>query len=144
MKPTILLAERLLSCGLRPTPQRVAVYTYLCDPKNKNNHPSAETVYNALTDEYPTLSRTTVYQTLETLCACDLVTKLVIDEGEMRFDAEMLRHGHFKCTLCGNIYNFYYPEVTDFPQPPEGFSIKKSYLYYKGTCRKCNLPATPK
>jgi len=137
MKATILLVERLCSCGLRPTPQRVAVFTYLCDPKNKDVHPSAETVYNALTAEYPTLSRTTVYQTLETLCSCGLVSKLILDEGEMRFEAETLRHGHFKCMTCGNIYNFFYPEDTKFPLPPEGFVPKKSYLYYKGICSKC-------
>ena len=123
--------------------RRVAVYTYLCEPKSKNNHPSAETVYNALIAEYPTLSRTTVYQTLETLCSCGLVTKLVIDEGEMRFDAEMSRHGHFKCTACGNIYNFFYPEATDFPPPPEGFAVKKVYLFYKGICNKCGASAAP-
>jgi len=143
MKPTILLVERLYSCGLRPTPQRVAVYTFLCDPKNKNSHPSAETVYNALIAEYPTLSRTTVYQTLETLCSCGLVSKLVMDEGEMRFDAETPRHGHFKCTTCGRIYNFYYPEATTFPLPPEGFDVKKTYLYYKGTCSKCSPSVVP-
>lgn len=143
MKPTILLVERLYSCGLRPTPQRVAVYTYLCAPENKSAHPSVETVYNALLAEYPTLSRTTVYQTLETLCACGLVSKLVIDEGEMRFEAEMSKHGHFKCTVCGKIYDFTYPETMDFPPPPEGFVIKKTFLYYKGTCRKCSLTAVP-
>jgi len=143
MKPTILLVERLYNCGLRPTPQRVAVYSYLCDPKNKNNHPSAENVYNALTAEYPTLCRTTVYQTLETLCACGLVSKLVIGEREMLFEAEVSRHGHFQCMVCGKIYNFFFPETTDFPLPPEGFIVDKTHFCYKGTCNKCGASAAP-
>ena len=42
---------------LKLTPQRLAVYQYL---KSTNEHPSAETIYNALQATYPTMSLATV------------------------------------------------------------------------------------
>ena len=142
MKAVISLIQRLYNCGLRPTPQRVAVLTYLSKPGNKS-HLSAENIYSALVSEYPTLSRTTVYQALESLCKCGLITKLVIDEGEMQFEANTASHGHFKCTRCEKIYDFPYPDTTAFPRPGDGFEVKESYLYHKGICPKCQISATP-
>ena len=140
MKAVISIIQRLYNCGLRPTPQRVAVLTHLLKPGHKG-HLSAEDIYSALVSEYPTLSRTTVYQSLESLCKCGLITKLVIDEGEMQFEANMLSHGHFKCTQCGTIYDFSYPNTFAFPQPADGFEVKESHLFHRGICLKCRPPA---
>ncbi|MCL1921093.1 MAG: transcriptional repressor [Kiritimatiellaeota bacterium] len=128
--------QRLHERGLRPTPQRVAVFTYLC---SYTSHPTAEKIYCDLISGYPTLSRTTVYQTLDALCKCGLVTRLVSDEGEMRFDAETSNHGHFKCVKCGRLYNFFYPAETVFPQPMDGFVVEAMSLYYKGVCPQCHV-----
>ena len=136
METTISLIKRLHSCGLRPTPQRVAVFTFLRKQEHRK-HPTAEEVYAALVPEYPTLSRTTVYQTLDALCKCGLIAKLAVEEGEMRFEANTTDHGHFKCTHCGKIFDFEYPVTMDFPQPLDGFDIKEKHLYYKGICKKC-------
>lgn len=142
MKTTISFVQRLHSCGLRPTPQRVAVFTYLCKQEH-HRHPSAEEVYTALVSEYPTLSRTTVYQTLESLCKCGLIVKVAIDGGEMLFEADTSDHGHFKCTQCGKIYDLFYTQPVEFPHPPAGFEVKESHIYCKGICRKCNTAASP-
>jgi len=93
-------------------------------------------LYADLVSVYPTLSRTTVYQTLHALCKCGLVTKLV-EEGEMRFDAETSHHGHCQCTQCRKIVNIFYPETTVFPQPPEGFVVKDTQFFYTGLCSQC-------
>jgi Fe2+ or Zn2+ uptake regulation protein len=47
------------------------------------NHPTAETIYGALSPKYPTLSRTTVYQTLERMYENGLAQKIVIEDGQM-------------------------------------------------------------
>jgi len=52
---------RLNAVGIRPSVQRVAVYAYLCEHPV---HPTVETVYSALSSDYPTLSKTTIYNTL--------------------------------------------------------------------------------
>ena len=133
-KTTFVAAQRLQKSGLRPSPQRIAVYSYLC---RHNTHPTAETVYKALAPEYPTLSLTTVYQSLEALHERGLALKITIEDGKMRFDADTSSHGHFKCTKCGEIFDFSYPDATFFPAPPKGFSAQEAHLYYRGECPKC-------
>ena len=53
---------RLQTAGLRPSEPRIAVLAFLM--KNRI-HPVAETIYKSLAPEYPTLSRTTIYNTLK-------------------------------------------------------------------------------
>jgi len=127
-------AQRLRDCKLRPSPQRLAVFTYLCQHKT---HPTAEMIYNDLVVTFPTLSLTTVYQTLDALCDNGLAVKLTIDDGLMRFDAETTSHGHFKCSGCGKIFDFAYPEKTIFPKPRDGFTVEQVHLYEHGRCPKC-------
>ena len=50
--------------GIRPTQQRIAVYKYLL---THPEHPSADTIYRALVEEYPVFSRTTIYNSLGAL-----------------------------------------------------------------------------
>ena len=131
----IPISQVLQTRGMRPTPQRLAVYAYLHD--KKAHHPTVDMVYKALAPEYPTLSKTTVYQTLETLYECGLVHK-VPEEGEMRFDAELSKHGHFKCTKCNGIFDIFFSDTGCLPQPQEGFMVKETHLYHKGLCPKCH------
>ena len=42
----------LQNAGIRPSVQRIAIYEYLCTMKN---HPTADTVHQALEKKYPTL-----------------------------------------------------------------------------------------
>ena len=51
------ITDTLRSRGIQPTQQRVAVYRYLLEHRT---HPTADTVYQALGEEFPTMSRTTV------------------------------------------------------------------------------------
>jgi len=61
----------------------------------------------------------------------------------MRFESNIASHGHCKCTQCGKIFDFNYPEAMEFPQPLDGFTVKEQHLYYKGVCKKCQAkPST--
>ena len=64
-----------------------------------------EQIYTVLHKEIPTLSKTTVYNTLNTLIDAGLVKLITIDENETRYDIDTTTHGHFKCESCG-IYDF--------------------------------------
>jgi len=120
--------------GLRPSPQRLAVFKYLSDHRT---HPTVDTVYNDLLPLYPTLSRTTVYQTLDALCTSGLAKKLTIEEHLMRFDADTSNHGHFLCVKCNTVFDFFYPDKTSFPKPDGGFAIQQVRLYMYGVCPTC-------
>ena len=129
------IIEQFTRHGMRPSPQRMAVLRYLRDHKT---HPTAETIYGSLSPSYPTLSRTTVYQTLEKLYENGLAQKIVIEDGQMRFDADMSNHGHFKCNVCGEVFDFFYSQDFPFPKMEKGFEVQEQHLYYKGRCPECS------
>jgi len=128
------VAQFLTAKGIRASLQRIAVMTFLL--KNQR-HPTAEMVYSALRPRFPTLSRSTVYQALELFCEKEAARKIVMEEGEMRFEANTSDHGHFHCLKCGIIFNFDYPRGTVLPIPEGNFKIMLQHLYYQGICPSC-------
>ena len=55
------LAAMLEPSGLRPSPQRLAVLSYL---SHSTTHPTVDEIYRALQPDNPSLSRATVYLSL--------------------------------------------------------------------------------
>ncbi|MGE5592562.1 MAG: Fur family transcriptional regulator [Betaproteobacteria bacterium] len=94
------IADELRGVGIRPTPQRVAIYEML---KGTTSHPSVEAVYETLKHTFPTMSLNTVYCTLQALVAAGLVRKLAMRENVFRYDANASPHAHFVCTMCGRV-----------------------------------------
>ncbi len=129
-------AEYLASCGVRPSPQRVAVMEYLM---THHTHPTVDTIYAALSGSMPTLSRTTVYNTLKLLVEHKAVRQLTIDERNSCFDGDMSPHAHFLCTRCGRVYDITlhkpYPELSACV--PTGFRVEQTELYLRGCCENC-------
>ena len=54
--------DYLLSYNIKPSVQRIAIMDYLLTHKT---HPCIDEIYMALCDDIPTLSKTTVYNTLK-------------------------------------------------------------------------------
>ena len=54
--------DRLLEHNIKPSMQRIAIMEYLMEHPI---HPSADDIYTALSPSMPTLSKTTVYNTLK-------------------------------------------------------------------------------
>ena len=134
MSLTRNFAERLRESGIRPSAQRIAVYSWLY---GQRNHPTAEMIYQALAPDFPMLSRTTVYNTLKLFIAEGVIQPVLIEDGEMRFDADLRRHGHCKCRKCGAVYDLFFPEETVLPEPADGFRVEETHLYYRGLCADC-------
>ena len=56
------VAAKLIENGISPSITRIKIYEYLYGNKN---HPTVNDVYISLSEEIPTLSKTTVYNTLK-------------------------------------------------------------------------------
>ncbi len=82
-----LFAEK----GLKMTIQRVAILKYLMNTKT---HPSAEMIYDHIRQEYPTITLSTVYNTLETLVEKGIIKKIPTFSGVSRYDADNDPHVH--------------------------------------------------
>ena len=81
--------------GVKPSVQRLAVMDYLME---HHTHPTVDEIYSALLPNMPTLSKTTVYNTLKLLTEQGAAIQLTIDERNVCFDADTSAHAHFLCT----------------------------------------------
>lgn len=128
------LKEFLINEGIHPSYQRLRIYEYLA--KN-SSHPTVEAIYNSLLKEIPTLSKTTVYNTLNLFHQKGIVCGLTIDENETRYDANTTPHAHFKCMKCGHIIDI--EIVGTFIE--KGFvcshTVQERHIYLKGICSNC-------
>lgn len=127
------LAEMLHRAGIRPSAVRLEVMSLVCNVKG---HPSAERIYAELSGRFPTLSRTTVYNTLHTLAGAGLLRELDIEAGTMHYDMVPVRpHGHFLCRMCGRIYDM---EMPSGLAPSGGFIAENVDVNFRGICPECN------
>jgi len=92
----------LRSCNIQPTPQRIAVIDYIL---TATNHPSADQVLEKVKRQCPTISRATVYNTLNLLVEKGLVRSQILKEGTVVFDPNTNRHHHFIDEDTGRIYD---------------------------------------
>lgn len=104
---------------------------------SRKNHPSVDEIYTELVKEIPTLSKTTVYNTLNTFIAAKIAQVLSIEDTETRYDANVSFHGHFKCKKCGNIYDFRLDTTDCKSDDLDNFLIEEKNVYYKGICNTC-------
>jgi Fe2+ or Zn2+ uptake regulation protein len=128
--------EFLKQHGIKPSYQRMKIYDYLIEYKS---HPTVDEIYQALIDEIPTLSKTTVYNTLKLFLYKEIIQLITIEESENRYDADVSVHGHFKCLGCGKIYDVWLDMTNMKLEGLDEFSINESHIYLKGTCNKCSI-----
>jgi len=98
------IIETLTSCGLKVTPQRIAVLDAVI---NLKNHPTAENVTDYIKSNHPNIATGTVYKTLETLVKNNLIKRVKTESDIMRYDAIIERHHHLYCSESDRIEDFY-------------------------------------
>ena len=126
------IKDLLESKGVRATHQRISVYRAVCEHPI---HPCASAIYDALKKDNPALSLATVYNSVEALCGAGLLRRINVDDNESRYDADMSRHGHFKCDRCGKVIDF--PVKDDFAQGLSGFAVTRREICFGGLCPDC-------
>lgn len=127
---SVMLSEK----GIRPSQQRIKIMEYLL--KNKV-HPTVEMIYNDLHEDIPTLSKTTVYNTLNLFIESDILRPLNIDGIESKYDIMLNNHGHFLCESCNNIYDFPIDIDSHLDKSLDEFKINERNVFFKGICPKC-------
>lgn len=96
------LIERLRTARIQPTPQRIAIARHVLDSRT---HPTAEEVLKAVRRRHPTISRATVYNTLNLLADRGLVKVQPLWEGVLAFDPLVAPHHHFIDERSGEIHD---------------------------------------
>ncbi len=128
------LSKELKNKNIRLSHQRLKVLEYVA---NNRCHPTVEQIYIHLHKEIPTLSKTTVYNTLNALIDAKMIKQITIEDNEARYDINTENHGHFKCESCGFIYDFEINIDSFDSKDLDGFKILSKDVYFKGICPKC-------
>lgn len=119
---------------IKITPQRLIVLKYL---DKHCIHPTADKIYSDLKKNNPSLSKTTVYNALETLSKHGIIQSLTISGSELRYDIDHGMHHHFYCRRCGNIVDIELkcPNIEKMKQ--FGHKVEEVHGYIKGICKNC-------
>ena len=119
---------------LKITPQRLAIMKYLDENRT---HPTADRIYIDLKEKNPALSKTTVYNSVETLKEHGIIQSLTISGSELRYDFENKMHHHFLCKKCGTIIDIDIkcPNIGKIIE--SGHNVEEVHGYFKGICKKC-------
>jgi len=129
--------ESIAQGGLRLTRQRRHVYEVLL---GQQDHPSAMEVFLRARPGMSSLSLATVYNVLETLAECGLVRKVHLDRGSTRYCANVAKHGHFTCTICGAVLDVPLlpgAQLEKLHQLPRGYTVTHQDISLHGECVTC-------
>jgi Fur family transcriptional regulator, peroxide stress response regulator len=130
------LTEAFRRRGLKVTPQRQCIFRALA---GNPEHPSAESVYESVRAEMPSISLRTVYQTLNDLADMGELSQLTLGPGSARFDPNGEAHQHLVCDGCGKVVDVY-ADTSGLELAPgdrQGFTVTATQVVFRGTCAQC-------
>ena len=124
---------------LKYSRQREAIKTFLA---GRYDHPTAETVYLGIKEEFPNISLGTVYRNLNLLTDIGEAVKIATPDGGDRFDGRVEPHNHFLCTMCGRLLDLELDmnsieEVNRLAAENFDGIIRSSSTLFYGECSDC-------
>jgi Fur family ferric uptake transcriptional regulator len=130
------LADRLQQAGYKLTAPRRAVLQVL----EAGEHLGPAEVLERGRAIYPTLSRATVYRTLELLTELGVIRPIYLGDAGPCFTSAEGGHQHLVCSDCGAVIEFDECGVSELEQTLAeqlGFEIQSHLLEFYGRCRTC-------
>lgn len=125
--------------GYRSTPERSEVLEAVMKGEG---HFDVDQLYIQLKAAGSKVSRATVYNTLDLLLQCGLISKYRFGENHSRFEKAFGRphHDHLICLECGDIIEFVSERLAKLQAEvckKNKFKVQSSTLQIFGICSKC-------
>ena len=130
IKLKLKVQERLKLYGLRPTRARTRIGMMLL---NKPKHLSAEQVHEKLKQKGYTISKATVYNTLNAFSECGIVREVTIDPSRTYYDSTTTPHHHFYNVDTGQLMDIASDDmsVENIPRLPDNTKIQDLEIVVK-------------
>jgi Fur family transcriptional regulator, ferric uptake regulator len=132
--------------GLKVTTQRITILEVL--QKMPDRHLTAEEIYEYVKEQYPEIGLATVYRTIQLLSELNLIDKLILDDGYVRYEIGKKsdenkghhHHHHLICLNCGSVLTFegdLLETLEDRIQESLDFKVVDHEVKLFGYCSKC-------
>ena len=119
--------------GIQPSAQRVAVAEYVLQT---TEHPSADKVWAGVQENFPMISRATIYNTLNLFVKKGLLRELHLAPDSVLFDPNTDRHHHFIDEGTGRIYDIPWNQIeVSNAKPLPGFKVHDYQVVMRGRRR---------
>jgi len=137
------VSEKLRSHEYKLTSRREYILCVLLE--NKDEHLSAEEVYNLVKQKAPDMGLATVYRTLELFCEFDIIHAMDFGDGRKRYEfcddsGDGHHHHHLICEQCNKIIEVnedLLDELESRITRDYQFSISNHQLKMFGICKEC-------
>lgn len=103
-------------------------------------HATADEIYQAVAQEYPHISKGTVYRNLQRLCENGEIRKVEVPDGATRFDHILSEHYHVRCETCGRVFDVdmgYLHDLERSVKDKNGFLLTGHSIMFRGICPVC-------
>ena len=137
--------QMLKEKGLKVTNQRLLVLEVLAC--HRDRHMTVEDIYDLVKEDYPDIGLATIYRTVQLLLEMQLVDRINLDDGCLRyeisdmFDGETKHHHHHLiCKTCGKVVPFeedLLDELERLVEQETGFRVSDHELKFYGQCQEC-------
>ena len=103
-------SQALKSENIKLTSQRQAIFSNIMD---SDAHRECDDIYASLLKNKFSISKATIYRTLDILVKYDLIRKLVIGDGKAKYETKLGKphHDHMICIETGDIIEFDNDEI---------------------------------
>lgn len=123
--------------ALKYSRQRESIEAFM---KTRYDHPTADTVYQHIRNEYPNISLGTVYRNLSLLTSLGRLQIISCGDGVEHFDANVEPHYHFICNKCGCVIDIpleFNHSLTEAAALKSGCTVTGYSLVFHGSCTNC-------
>ena len=114
--------------------------------KERHDHPSADRIYETIGQDYPSISRSTVYRILNQLADSGAIRRVEVGNGANRFDCRLEEHWHIHCVDCDRVEDV----PVQMPEPlvrtveAMQYQLLTSHFTLEGRCPACRARYSPK
>ena len=109
-------------------------------------HPNAESIYQAVAEKHPQISKATVYRNLKLLAQQGAILHIPLPSDADCYDFNIKPHYHFQCRMCHRVFDValpYQEQLCSLVQTNQsGVLVEQHQIVFSGICPDCNQKAS--